>query len=101
MHRYDAPFFKVLARNDTGETRSHQAGLVIPTGMTQYFPHLAVTRGPTSDHQITADLYDGDNYVGRVETRYQVQTWGGTRPGEHRLTRNLTPLLQRARAGDL
>ncbi len=98
---YDVPFFKVLARNDTGETRSHQGGLVIPKALSPYFPHLAVGPGPTTDHAITADLFDEGSFLTTIETRYQIQTWGGTRSPEHRLTRNLRPLLGLAQAGDI
>ena len=98
---YDSGFFKVLARNDTGETGSHQGGIVLPKKLAAYFPHLAVGPGPTSDHEITAELYDGPTFIEAVRTRFQRQTWGGERPPEHRLTRNLRPLLKIATAGDI
>jgi putative restriction endonuclease len=98
---YDAPFFKVLARNDTGETGSHQGGIVIPKVISPYFPTLAVSVGPTSDRAITADLYNGPQFLTTIETRYQIQTWGGTRSPEHRLTQNLGMLRNLARAGDI
>lgn len=98
---YDAPFFKVLARNDTGETGSHQGGIVIPKVLSPYFPHLAIGSGPTSDHALTADLFDGSLFLTTIETRYQIQTWGGTRSPEHRLTQNLRPLRHLAQADDI
>jgi putative restriction endonuclease len=98
---YDSGFFKVLARNDTGETGSHQAGIVLPRRLAAYFPRLGRGSGPTADHEIIAELYDGDRHVDTVQTRFQSQTWGGERSPEHRLTRNLRPLLSRARAGDI
>ena len=101
LSEYDAPFFKVLARNDTGETRSHQAGLVLPKALSVYFPHLVVGVGPTSDRDITAEVYEGPSFLATVATRYQIQTWHGTRSPEHRLTRNLRVLLDRAHAGDI
>ena len=101
MEKYDAPFFKTLSRNDTGETGAHQAGVVIPKKLAVFFPHLALGSGPTADESILAELFDGDSFIERVETRYQIQTWGGERAGEHRLTKNLRPLLSRARAGDI
>ncbi|MDR3561994.1 MAG: HNH endonuclease [Negativicutes bacterium] len=101
METYDAPFFKTLSRNDTGRTGGHQGGVVIPKDLSIFFPHIMFGSGPTADQTILAELYDADSFIERVETRYQVQTWGGTRSGEHRLTRNLRPLLSRARAGDI
>jgi putative restriction endonuclease len=98
---YDAGFFKILARNDTGETGSHQGGIVLPRQLATYFPHLAGGVGPTADHEIVAELFDGPKYIETVQTRFQSQTWGGERSPEHRLTRNLRPLLRTARSGDI
>lgn len=98
---YDSGFFKVLSRNDTGETGSHQGGIVLPAKLAAYFPHLAVGPGPTADHAIVAELYDGTRFIETVQTRFQSQTWGGERSPEHRLTRNLRPLLKHANGGDL
>jgi hypothetical protein len=44
--RYDKPVFKILARNDTGQTGGHQGGLVIPKSLVKYFPDLKVEGGP-------------------------------------------------------
>lgn len=103
MPTHDAPFFKVLARNDTGESGGHQGGLVIPRAIASYFPHLEPSMGPTTDRAINISLSDGDEFVGQAVSRFQMQTWGKTRSPEYRLTRNIVPLLRRAnaRAGDL
>jgi putative restriction endonuclease len=97
---YDAPFFKRLSRNDTGETGSHQGGIVIPRDLSQFFPHLALSEGPTAERAITAEMYDGGKFIGTASLRYQIQTWGRERSPEHRITRNLQPLLAQATAGD-
>lgn len=97
---YDNPFYKQLSRNDTGETGGHQGGVVIPKTLAEYFPHLAIVVGPTAEHEIEAELFDEEQFLETVSTRYQIQTWGGERSPEHRLTRNLKPLLKRASAGD-
>lgn len=101
---FDMPVFKVLARNDTGEARGHQAGLVIPRAITQYFPSISdnvTPLRPTVEEFIVAELYLEGIFIATVETRYQLQTWGGTRPPEYRLTNGLSPLRNRAGAGDV
>jgi putative restriction endonuclease len=97
---FDDPFYKQLSRNDTGETGGHQGGVVIPQPLAEFFPHLTVAGGPTAEQIIEAELFDEDEFLGTVSTRYQIQTWGKERGGEHRLTRNLRPFLRRATAGD-
>jgi putative restriction endonuclease len=47
-----------------------------------------------------ADLFVDGRRVGRVRTRYQHQTWGGSRAPERRLTGNLGALRKEATAGD-
>ena len=93
---WDSPFFKVLAANDTGAAAGHQAGIVIPKPLRQFFPELnpAVTSRtmPTVDNRILAELWIGTKHVSTVDSRYQFQTWGGTRTPESRLTDNLGPL---------
>ncbi len=101
---WDAPFYKILAPNDTGEAVGHQAGIVIPKALRDYFPRLSDSGSylePTNDHYIAADLFLGTKFLGSVRTRYQYQTWGGTRPAESRLTDQLTQLRDRARGGDI
>jgi putative restriction endonuclease len=101
---FDAPIYKVLANNDTGAARGHQGGFVLPKELEDYLPLLRNKTSftvPTVDLTITADLFDGADYLDTVETRYQYQTWGGARPPERRVTRNLSALLNRAKGGDI
>jgi len=102
---WDSPFFKVLAANDTGAAAGHQAGIVIPKPLRQFFPELnpavATRTMPTVDNRILAELWIGTKHVATVDSRYQFQTWGGTRPPESRLTDNLGPLRISAQGGDL
>lgn len=101
---FDAPMFKILAHNDTGKAHGHQAGIVIPKDLDPYFPALAnrsTPEEPVTALSITAELYDGPRLVGLTETRYQYQTWGGTRSPERRITGNLGPIRNLASAGDL
>lgn len=101
---FDAPIFKVLANNDTGASRGHQGGFVLPKDLEDYLPLLRNQTSfvrPTVDIEITADLFDGVQFLGTVETRYQYQTWGGERSPERRITRNLSDLLNRAKGDDI
>lgn len=101
---YDRPLFKKLAHNDTGQAVGHQAGVVIPAEMDSYFPQLvqAVSAAnPAPGVDIIADLFDGNQYLEQVDTRYQYQTWGGTRSPERRITGNLTPLRNLAHRDDV
>lgn len=101
---FDRPLFKRLAHNDTGQAVGHQAGVLIPKEMDSYFPQLAQVASsahPAPDVAITADLFDGVVYLDTVQTRYQYQTWGGTRRPERRITSNLSPLRDLARRNDV
>jgi putative restriction endonuclease len=96
--------FKRLAHNDTGSAKGHQGGVLIPKPLASYFPILSSTGSavtPTDDQYITATLVVGTTVVGKVETRYQHQTWGGTRPAERRITGELQLLLGGAAKDDL
>ncbi len=100
---WDFPFFKKLARNDTGEGSGHQGGLVIPKDLRSFFPALTDSTSaerPTVDRHITAVLIVNGQTVATVSTRYQLQTWHGTRRPESRLTDNLGPLRNEASSGD-
>lgn len=100
----DTSVFKKLSHNDTGQARGHQGGIVIPRAIAQFFPPLpAVTArgGPTVDSTLTADLFVDGRRVDTVQTRYQHQTWGGTRSPERRLTDNLGSLRNEAVEGDI
>jgi putative restriction endonuclease len=98
------PRYKLLAHNDTGSAVGHQAGVLIPKGIESYFPPLnpsGSAASPTSSVIIQADLIVGGKNVGHVETRYQHQTWAGSRRAERRITGNLGQLLGTAAANDL
>jgi len=100
---WDAAVFKKLPRNDTGDGPGHQAGMVIPKDLRLFFPRLlgeATPQHPAVDRYIRAILIVDRVEVARVQTRYQMQTWGGMRRPETRLTDQLPPLRNRAHAGD-
>lgn len=102
---WDAPFFKRLANNDTGQAIGHQGGIVVPKDLRQFFPVLIESStsalSPTTDTRLMASLFDGETLLDTVETRYQLQTWGGTRSAESRLTDNLPLLRNLAQADDI
>lgn len=101
---WDVPFFKVLAKNDTGAGKGHQAGVLIPKALRPYFPTLngsTSSSNPTIDQRVKAALYDGDRFLSVVDTRYQYQSWHDTRPHEARLTDQLGPIHKIAQAGDV
>lgn len=101
---YDYPVFKVLSHNDTGAAPGHQGGIVVPAELEDYFPDITAaitTISPTADVAIEVELVVGGMMVGRATSRYQYQTWGGTRSPERRLTSNLGALRNQARADDI
>lgn len=99
---FEPPVFKRLPKNDTGEAVGHQAGFVVPKPLGEYFPVLppATVEAPAPSTGIRAILVSDGAARGTVDTVYQHQTWGGTRPPERRVTANLKPLLHSAKAGD-
>ena len=100
----DTSVFKKLAHNDTGAAKGHQGGIVVPKAIAEFFPPLPDVLGgdnPTVDVRLKADLFVDGSRVASVETRYQHQTWGGTRPAERRLTDNLGPLRNLASEDDI
>ncbi len=100
----DLPVFKKLAHNDTGAAVGHQGGMVIPAGIEDYFPDvkgIITPQAPTADVEIRAVLVVSGKAVDTVNTRYQYQTWGGTRSPERRLTANLGALRNKADADDI
>jgi len=100
---FDSPLFKRLAKNDTGSAAGHQSGVLVPKALEDYFPTLTGTAGPnnpTLSTPITAILVLDGSYKSTVITRYQYQTWGGTRTPERRITGGLGPILQNANGGD-
>ncbi|MBS8260484.1 hypothetical protein DYI23_09670 [Roseibium polysiphoniae] len=101
---FDTPVYKILAPNDTGAARGHQAGIVIPAAIEDFFPDVIGTitgESPTADVPVAAELVVDGRSVARVETRYQYQTWGGTRSPERRLTNSLGPLRNAANPHDM
>lgn len=112
---YDMGAFKVLANNDLPSGRGHQAGPLIPAAFRNIFPDL-------TDQQITEDRPAPSSFIsielqlngtgfGHAVGRYQLQTWGGTRSGETRVTSQhstressgtpLRDLLALGQAGDI
>lgn len=102
IFEFEAPVFKRLPKNDTGQAVGHQAGFVVPKPLGDYFPVLppATVEAPAPSTGIRAILVSDGVARGTIDTVYQHQTWGGTRPPERRVTANLKPLLQSAKAGD-
>lgn len=101
---FETPVYKLLARNDTGQAPGHQGGIVIPADLEDYFPDVEgeiSAANPTADVIVIADLVVAGRYVDTVSTRYQYQTWGGTRSPERRLTGGLGPLRNVANPNDL
>ncbi len=101
---WDYPFFKVLANNDTGNSRGHQGGIVIPKDLRSFFPGLSSSfsaEKPTNDKRIEAELFIENKPDEIVNTRYQFQSWGGTRSPESRITDNLGSLRNKAQGGDI
>lgn len=102
---WDKPIFKVLANNDTGAAAGHQGGIVIPKDLRSFFPGLSTANTsmlvPTTDRRLTAELFAENRHLGTVSTRYQYQTWGGTRTPESRLTDQLGALRNLATGGDI
>lgn len=102
---WDRPFFKRLAHNDTGQAAGHQGGVVVPKDLRGYFPTLDETLAsaisPTVDRHLVTEMFIPGKQIGRDIVRYQIQTWGGTRNPESRLTDNLGPIRNKAGAGDL
>ena len=101
---WDVPVYKILAKNDTEESKSHQAGVLIPKSIRNYFPALTgVTSdaNPTIDVRLEADLFVEESFVAKVSTRFQYQTWAGTRKPEARVTDELRPMRSHASADDI
>jgi hypothetical protein len=99
---FDAPLFKVLAKNDTGKAASNQGGPVIPKELQAYLPEIERPAGVHAPGmEIDAILMIGATEVDRVKARYQVQTWGSTRLlGEFRITR-IPAIHKESNAGDI
>ncbi len=82
--------YKLLALNDSGEAKGHQAGIVIPKNICHLFPQFSQSLNashPTREIYITANIFIEDKLVANGEpVRYQSQSWGGNRPPENRIT---------------
>jgi putative restriction endonuclease len=102
---WDTPFFKCLAHNDTGQAAGNQAGMVFPKELRKFLPDLdeaAISSlSPTTDKRLHAELYLGGSHISDHTIRYQLQTWGGTRSGESRITDGFQPLRNQAAEGDV
>lgn len=102
MSEFDAPVFKKLAKNDSGKSGANQAGFLIPKELHPYFPPLQKSDDEVAPGvPITAILVVNNEQVDRVETRYQLQTWGGKRKGERRITGSLTALRGQSVPNDI
>jgi putative restriction endonuclease len=102
---WDVPFFKRLAHNDTGAAAGHQGGMVLPKDLRQFLPALSDSQtnaaNPTADRFLRAEMYSDTTFVADSTIRYQIQTWGGTRTPESRITDGLSPIRISAQANDL
>ena len=102
---WDMPFFKRLAHNDTGRAVGHQGGIVLPKDLRRFFPTLDETQtsvvSPTTDRNLRVAMCLDTKQVADAVVRYQLQTWGGTRTPESRITDNMGPLRDHAEEGDL
>lgn len=102
LPEFDAPVYKKLAKNDSGKSGANQAGFLIPKELHPYFPPLVKIDAEVAPGvPIKAVLMIGSENVGTVETRYQLQTWGGKRKGENRITGNLTALRGESNRDDI
>ncbi|MES5485305.1 HNH endonuclease [Bradyrhizobium sp. INPA03-11B] len=101
LPEFDAPVFKKLAKNDTGEAKGNQGGPLIPEDLVSYFPRLSrPVRKGSSTVPITAILVDGTKELETVAASYKMQTRGNKRSGEYRVTR-IAPLHKLSRGGDI
>jgi putative restriction endonuclease len=101
---WDAPFFKKLPKNDSGDRTSNQAGFVVVRDLEPFFPSLdesdADARRPTVERWIRVELFVELHSKGSSSVRYQIQTWGGTRH-EARVTDGTQILLDDSHKGDV
>ena len=87
MTSFEAEFSKVLSANDVGETKSHQAGFLIPLRIAKlnYFPKLDVFE-PNPRVQMHFGLYDSETEVSLNYIYYNGKTLGFSTRNEFRLT---------------
>ena len=88
---WDQPFYKQLAGNDTGQSKGNQGGPAIPKDLRKFLPFLnkaaTTASNPTTEELINVDQYIGTQFVASGSARYHIQTWGGKRTPEPRITR--------------
>lgn len=101
---WDAPFFKKLARNDTAKAPGHQGGVALPRDLREFLPALKNSRvsssNPTVDRRLKIEVYVDGVARGDDTVRYQIQTWGGTRSPESRITGGMRAIRDHAEEGD-
>lgn len=96
-------WYKRLAPNDTGATSGNMAGFLVPAKLVPLFPILPPPSPPegSSAISIRAQILRDGTDKGVVESKFQLQTWGGTRTPEYRVTGALDPILGPAKGADL
>lgn len=101
---WDAPFFKRLSLGDTGQGQGNSGSVLLPKSLLPYMPVLDVgsisPEKPTKELFLDASMFDGTELLTSGRARYHIQTWGGARPPESRLTR-IGPIYKRADRGDI
>lgn len=67
--QFKEKLFKVLSRNDTGETNSHQSGISIPkkVASSEIFPHLGIE---TLNPRVEVTFFDENNLAWRFQYIY-------------------------------
>jgi putative restriction endonuclease len=104
---WDAPVFKKLPKNDSGDRESNQGGFTVNQPLQYYFPPfdraLINPENPTLEHVLIADLYKDVVFIETRPIRYQLQTWRATRlPGEARITAGANrDALEDSHTGDI
>ena len=102
--QWDHPIFKVLRSDEIGSAKGHQSGFRVPVELRKYMPVLPgepTSSVPTIAVPLAAELYLNGEHKFSVLTNYRIQTWGGTRRGETRITGNLMELLSLAKENDV
>lgn len=79
--------------------------MVLPKELRRYLPTLDETTtsatAPTTDRSLLVDMSLGLRPVKQIAVRYQLQTWGGTRSAESRITDGFSSLRKLAAEGDI
>lgn len=101
---WDQPFYKQLAKNDSGSASGNQGGPAIPIDLLKFLPSLnkaATTASkPTTQNLINADQYIGTQFQGSSNARFHIQTWANKRNPETRITR-LSKIHNKSSTGDI